>query len=153
MLEPVCIIRSCCCFMRILITISQRINFTIQLRWGRVSIMPWTLVCLCTCMVDSLTDDVDSVAVVLWQPLFGYIMNLSGSLSLNVLGWSLILTHCRGECGGNRSWVILRRCSGFRLEGLRVTRENRGGCLFYHVPARQLSRELYCIISVHPSGI
>jgi hypothetical protein len=48
--------------------------------------MPWTLVCLCTCMVDSLTDDVDSVAVVLWQPLFGYIMNLSGSLSLNVLG-------------------------------------------------------------------
>ena len=31
-------------------------------------------------------DDPHSVEVILWQPLFGYIMNFSGSLSLNVLG-------------------------------------------------------------------
>jgi len=46
--------------------------------------MSWTLVCLC--MVDSLTDDPHNVEVVLWQPLFRYIMNFSGSMSLNVLG-------------------------------------------------------------------
>ena len=113
--------------------------------------MSWTLVRLC--MVDSLTDDPHSAEVVSLQPLFGYIMNFSGSVSLNVLGCSLIVTHCRGECVRNRPWLISRRCSSVRLEGLRVTRESRQGCLFYHVPAWQLSWELYCVVSVHPPGI
>lgn len=98
--------------------------------------MSWTLVCLC--MVDSLTDDPHSVEVVLWQPLFGYVMNFSGSVSLNVLEWSLFVAHCRGECVRNRPWLISRHCSDIRLEGLRITRESRRGCLFYHVPAWQL---------------